>query len=130
MFNNKWNATHKLNWDPELQLDKNGFTGFQLNLIKELKGLLQSYSIGYSEELTEHKDLYDENRIVKMIRISLNDSFDSQFWIYHDMAEYNLKSLHHIYEEWGYISPSELYEKYILNAKSIIDNNNTSHNRR
>ena len=41
MFNNKWNTKHKSNWNPELELDENGFTGFQLKLIKQIKDLLQ-----------------------------------------------------------------------------------------
>ena len=88
--------------------------------MKELKNLFVSNSIQYVEEVSEHTDLVDLNKIVKMITLSLKDYSESQLWIYHDMAEYNVIKKHAIFEEWGYISPEELQEKYIKSLREIL----------
>ncbi|UJF29355.1 hypothetical protein L0B70_10990 [Kaistella sp. 97-N-M2] len=88
--------------------------------MKEIKNLFDSNSIQYVEEVSEHTDLADLNKIVKMITLSLEDYSESQLWIYHDMAEYNIIKKHAIFEEWGYISPAELQVKYIKSLRDIL----------
>ena len=117
MFNNKWKENHLSYWNPQLELKSDGFSGFQSELIKQVKDLLNSNSIKYIENVSQHRDLDDKDRVVKMVTLTLTDFLESSLWIYHDMAEYDLNKSHHIYEEWGYLSPIELQDKYI---KSII----------
>jgi hypothetical protein len=121
MFKNKkWNIEHEQFWKAELELNNEGLSNFQKTLLIDVKYLLNSNSINYSEEVAEQSDLNDHSKIVKMFTLTLNQFKDSKFWIYHDMAEYNLDHIHHIYEEWGYLKPNDLKEKFIKTAKGIL----------
>ncbi|ESU19857.1 hypothetical protein FEDK69T_31140 [Flavobacterium enshiense DK69] len=55
-----------------------------------------------------------------MITLSLNDYPESKIWIYHDMAEYDLNKIHHIYEEWGYLNPNDLKERFLNSIREIL----------
>ena len=120
MFNKKWNENHRLNWKSELELKNDGYSGFQLKFMKELKILFDLNSIEYVEEVSKHIDLFDSNKIVKMIVITLKNYPESQLWIYHDMAEYDITKNHAIFEEWGYISPVELREKFVNSLREVL----------
>ena len=120
MFNRKWNENHQLNWNKELELESHGYSGFQLQLMKELKILFDSNSIEYVEEVSEYNDLSDRNKIVKMIVLKLKNYSESQLWIYPDMAEYDVIKKHAIFEEWGYISPIQLREKFIKSLREVL----------
>ena len=120
MFKNKWNENHRSYWNPQLELKSDGFSSFQSELIKQVKDLLNSSFIKYTENVSQHTDLNDKDKVVKMVTLTLTDFLESSLWIYHDMAEYNLNKSHHIYEEWGYLSPVELQEKYIESVIHIL----------
>ena len=120
MFNRNWNRNHEESQKTPLELNSEGFSNFQAELLNKIKELLHSNSIKFTVENTEHIDLNNSDRKVKMITIHLNDLPESQIWIYNDMAEYEINKIHHIYEEWGYLTPVELQEKYIENIKEIL----------
>jgi hypothetical protein len=120
MFNRSWNRNHEEFWKTPLELNSEGLSNFQSELLDKIKELLNSNSIKFIENKSEHYDLDNSDRIVKMVNIILNDFPESQFWIYNDMAEYKLNKIHHIYEEWGYLSPFELQEWYIKNVREIL----------
>ena len=120
MFNTKWNENHQLNWNSELEFKKDGYSGFQLQFMIELKILFDLNSIEYVEKVSENIDLLDSNKVVKMIVLTLKDYSESQIWIYHDMAEYDITKKHAIFEEWGYISPVELREKFINSLREVL----------
>ncbi|MBS4040308.1 MAG: hypothetical protein KGZ81_06875 [Flavobacteriales bacterium] len=120
MFNRSWNRNHEEFWKTSLELNSEGLSNFQSELLDKIKELLNSNSIKFIENKSEHYDLDNSDRIVKMVNIILNDFPESQFWIYNDMAEYELNKIHHIYEEWGYLTPVELQEWYIKNVREIL----------
>ncbi len=120
MFNNKWNKNHIALWKIPLEINANGFSNFQSNLLNVTKNFLESNEIKYSEEITTHIDNVDENKIVKLITLTLTDFLNSKLWIYHDMADYDINKKHHIFEEWGYLSPIDLQEKFIENLHIVL----------
>ncbi|WP_417940370.1 hypothetical protein [Flavobacterium sp. RS13.1] len=120
MFNRNWNRNHEESWKTPLELNNEGLSNFQAELLKKIKELLYSNSIKFIVKNTEHIDLNNSDRKVKMITILLTDLKESQIWIYNDMAEYEINKIHHIYEEWGYLTPIELQEKYIKNIREIL----------
>lgn len=113
-----WNADHILNWEKYLELNDSGFSNFQNELFSKLKILLADFSIPFETEITEHLDLNDKNKIVKMITLTLGEN--SKFWIYHDMADLEIKNQHEIYEEWGYLKPEDLINKYLKSAEELL----------
>jgi|TARA_B110000211_G_C13852463_1_gene452822 inhibitor of KinA sporulation pathway (predicted exonuclease) len=114
----EWNGNHILYWRKPLELNNFGFSVFQNKLLNEIEIVLKDSGISYETEITEHKDLEDKNRIVKMIKLTLNEK--SKFWIYHNMAELDLKGKHEIYEEWGYLKPEDLIKKYLKSTKELL----------
>ena len=121
MFENKkWNIEHEQFWKSELEMNNDGLSNFQYGLLNEIKYILDSNSITYKEENSKHIDINDDSKIVKMITITLNQPKESKFWIYHDMAEYELDNIHHIYEEWGYLKPNDLKERFLKTAREIL----------
>ncbi len=120
MFNNSWNTNHINFWEIPLELNSEGFSNFQIELLSKIKYLLSTNSIKYTEEISEHLDLNENNKFVKLVTITLSDFEKSELWIYHDMAEYDLINNHHIFEEWGYLNPVELEETYLKNVKKIL----------
>lgn len=121
MFNNKWNKDHILFWKIPLELNSDGFTGFQTGLTNAVKTLLESNQINYTEEIEEVIDsLSDDYENVKLVTLTLTDHNDSKLWIYHDMAEYDINKKHHIFEEWGYLSPTDLQERYIKKLSEVL----------
>ena len=120
MFNSNWNKDHKAFWKSALELNDEGLSNFQNELINEVKVLLNSNSIKYLEKTSKHFDLNDNEKIVKMITLSLIEYSESKIWIYNDMAEYDINKIHHIYEEWGYLTPNELQEKFLSGIRKIL----------
>lgn len=121
MFENKkWNIEHEQFWKSELEMNNDGVSNFQYRLLNEIKYILDSNSITYKEENSKHIDINDDSKIVKMITITLNQPKESKFWIYHDMAEYELDNIHHLYEEWGYLKPNDLKERFLKTAREIL----------
>ena len=118
----EWNENHILNWKKYLELNDSGFSIFQKELVSKLETVLTNCGISYEIEITEHTDLNDENRIVKMITLTSNQN--SKFWIYNDMAELEVKKKHEIYEEWGYLKPEDLINKYIKSARELLKTKN------
>ena len=114
----EWNENHILNWKKPLELNDSGFSVFQIELVSKLENVLAVCGIHYETEITEHYDLTSENEIVKMIKLTLNEH--SKFWIYHNMAELEIKGKHEIYEEWGYLKPDELIKKYLESTKELL----------
>ena len=119
----EWNKNHISHWKKELILNDSGYSLFQNKLLEKLENVLTDFGISYVTEITEHKDLEDGNRIVKMITLTLDEN--SKFWIYHDMGEFDLKKEHQIYEEWGYLKPSDLINKYIKSTTELLKNSGT-----
>ena len=117
----EWNENHILNWKKPLELNDSGFSGFQNELVSKLKNVLSDCGISYETEITEHPELIDENRIVKMI--TLTSDGNSKFWIYHNMADLEIKKQHEIYEEWGYLKPEDLINEYLKSTKELLKNN-------
>lgn len=113
MFNNKWNKNHIASWKIPLEINGDGFSNFQSSFLSEVKSFFESNEIKYSEEITTHIDNIKDNKTVKLITLSLTDFSNSELWIYHDMADYNINEKHRIFEEWGYLSPNEMQEKFI-----------------
>lgn len=114
----EWRKKHILYWRKYLELNEDGYSLFQTELLDKLENVLTDFRISYVIEITEHKDLNDGNRIVKMIMLTLDE--DCKFWIYHDMAEFDLRNEHEIYEEWGYLKPQDLMDKYIESMKKQL----------
>lgn len=119
----KWNENHISYWKKELILNDSGYSFFQNKLFKKLENILTDFGISFVTKITEHKDLEDENKIVKMITLTLDEN--SKFWIYHDMAEFDFKKKHQIYEEWGYLKPNDLINEYIKSILELLKNNVT-----
>lgn len=119
----EWNINHIHFWKEYLDLNNEGFSSFQNELFGEIKKVLNDYNISFVGEVTEHQDLNDKNRVVKMITLILDDN--SKFWIYHDMAEFDLRNEHEIYEKWGYLKPQNLMDRYLESMKKFLklDNN-------
>ncbi len=118
---NKWKKDHINFWQESLELRNDRFSLFQIKLNDHLKNLLDRNSVEYKTEITEHLDINDKSRTVKMITISLQNRTDSKFWIYHDMADFKLNKKSQIYEEWGYIKPNDLIEEYLKSTKEILE---------
>ncbi len=119
----EWNKNHIHFWKEYIDLNNEGFSSFQNELFGEIKKVLNDYNISFVGEVTEHQDLNDKNRVVKMITLILDDN--SKFWIYHDMAEFDLRNEHEIYEKWGYLKPQNLMDRYLESMKKFLklDNN-------
>lgn len=115
----EWNENHILNWTKPLELNDSGFSGFQSELVYKLKNVLADFGISFEIEISEHDDLNDESRIVKMI--TLTSDGNSKFWIYNDMAELEIEKKHEIYEEWGYLKPEDLISEYIKSVKKLLN---------
>jgi hypothetical protein len=118
-----WNKKHDENWKTQLELNSEGFSNFQVVLIEKVKETLNLNSISFSEEISIHNDLNNYDREVKMITLNLNDFSESKIWIYHDMAEYEINKIHHVYEEHGYLTPEELQEEFLKSMSEIIEAN-------
>ena len=114
----EWNKNHILYWGKSLELDDSGFSVFQNELIGKLKQVLNDNNISFVSEVTEHSDLNDKNKIVKMILLTLDEN--SKFWVYHDMADFIIKNESQIYEEWGYLKPEDLINEYLKSAKELL----------
>jgi hypothetical protein len=114
----EWNKNHILYCSKYLELNDNGYSLFQTKLLDELENVLTDFRISYVTEITEHRDLNDKYKDVKMITLTLDDN--SKFWIYHDMAEFDLRNEHQIYEEWGYLKPQDLMDKYLDSVKDRL----------
>jgi len=120
MFNNKWNKNHIALWKIPLQINADSFSNFQLSLLNEVKNLLESNGIKYYEETTTHFDNIGDNEVVKLTTLTLTDSINSKLWIYHDIADYDINKKHQIFEEWGYLSPNELQEKFVESLQVVL----------
>lgn len=116
----EWIAEHIELWKDELKLDNEGYSKFQLFLFTKVKTELTEQNIDFTLETTEHPSLDNEDITVKLITLTLSNLKDSKIWIYHDMAEYDIKGTHHIYEEWGYLKPAELQDKFTKSFKDIL----------
>lgn len=114
----EWNKNHIFHWKKEFILNDFGFSLFQNELFEELKSVLIDFEISYETDISKNKDLDEENRIVKMITMTLDEN--SKLWIYHDMAELDIKKKHQIYEKWGYLKPSDLINEYIESIKELL----------
>lgn len=79
MFNRSWNRNHEEFWKTSLELNSEGLSNFQSELLDKIKELLNSNSIKFIENKSEHYDLDNSDRIVKMVNIILNDFPESQF---------------------------------------------------
>ena len=124
----EWNENHIIHWEKSLELDDSGFSFFQNELLSKLEKVLIDCGIEYVTEIAEHKDLNDKNRIVKMITLILDEN--SKFWIYHDMADFNIKNEHQIYEEWGYLKPEDLINRYLKSTKELLKLKNNGSEKR
>jgi len=120
MFNSKWNKNHKLLWKNSLEQDDDGFSGFQLTLAEDIKCLLNANAIKFTEEVAVYFDYTGDYEYVKLVTIILDELPDSKLWVYHDMAEYVINKEHHIYEEWGYLSPEDLQNRYLNSICEIL----------
>lgn len=118
--NKQWNKNHILNWKSHLETDKKGFTLFQKKMFDKLKQELMDNSISFSKEITEHKDLNDENRIVKMITLTLDKYQKSKFWIYHDMVDFIINNKSQIFEEWEYLNPEDLIFECLKSTRELL----------
>jgi hypothetical protein len=121
LFKNEWNETHVRLWEPYRELNNEGFSQFQIELQKLVETVLRANAIEFLVESTDEPHLNDDTITVKLITLSLTNYFDSVIWIYHDMAEYDLIKQHHIFEEWGYLSPKDLYQRFIENIIKILN---------
>lgn len=120
--NREWRENHILYWKKPLELDISGFSYFQIELREKLEKILNNHSILFAIEITEHADLNDRNRAVKMITLILDGN--SKFWIYRDMAELSINNEHQIYEEWGYLKPEDLIKRYLNSTKKLLNQKN------
>lgn len=114
----EWRENHILYWSKYLELNEKGFSLFQTELLDRLENVLTDFGISYVPEIIEQEDLNDERRVVKMITLTINEN--SKFWIYHNMAEFALGSEHEIYEEWGYLKPQDLMDRYLISMKKLL----------
>ena len=121
IFKSSWNTEHKKFWKISLELNNEGFSNFQTELNNKITQLLNTNSIKFTENITEHADVNDNSKKVKLIELSLNDFTESKLWIYHDMAEYDINKKHHIYEEWGYLKPEELQKVFVENMCDVLN---------
>lgn len=121
IFKSSWNTEHKKLWKISLELTNEGFSNFQTELNNKIKQLLNTNSIKFTENITDHTDLNDNSKKVKLIELSLNNFTESKLWIYHDMAEFDINKKHHIYEEWGYLKPEELQKIFVENICDILN---------
>ena len=112
----EWNENHIIYWKKSLELSDAGFTIFQNELLDKLEQVLIHQAISYDTEITKHLD--DENRIVKMVVLTLDKN--SKFWIYHDMADLTIEKKHRIFEEWGYLKPEDLINEYLKSTKELL----------
>jgi len=117
------NKRHDENWKTQLELNSDGFSNFQVELIEKVKEILNSNSIRFSEEISENQDLDNYDRKVKMVTLILNDFQESKIWIYHNMSDYEINKIHHVYEEYGYETPEELHKEFVKNISKIIKAN-------
>ena len=115
----EWNENHIFHWKKYLELDDSGFSLFQNELVSKLKSILKVCGNSYETEITEHYDLNDADRIVKMIKLTLDEN--SKFWIYHNMADFTIESENQVYEEWGYLKPEDLINEYLKSAKELLN---------
>lgn len=114
----EWNENHILYWKKYLELNDAGFSIFQNELFSKLENVLTDCGESYETEITEHDDLNSENRIVKMIQLTLNKN--SKFWIYHDMADFMIENESQVYEKWGYLKPEDLINEYLKSTKELL----------
>ena len=117
----KWNTEHIEYWNDELKLDNDGYSKFQLILFTKVKTALTDQNLCFTSEITEHSHLDNKDTALKMITLTLGNLNDSKIWIYHDMAEYDLMNTHHIFEEWGYLKPDDLRDRFIYLMKTEIN---------
>ena len=120
MFNRNWNRNHEEFWKSSLELNKDGLSYFQAELTEKIKKVLNSLSITFKEKITEHSDINNRDRIVKMITITFLENPKSKLWVYNDMAEYEINQIHHIFEEWGYLSPTELQKRFLTELNETL----------
>ena len=113
-----WNRKHILFWKDSLIIQTDGYSLFQTNLLDMVKELFDSNSIVYNTSVSYGPDLNNSDITVKAITVNFNETSD--LWIYHDMAEYNITEIHHIYEEWGYLKPTDLNDEYLKSVKAIL----------
>jgi len=114
----KWRKEHIEYWRDDLLIRDNGFSNFQSILRNKTIEILDSASITYEESISNHLALNEKDKKVKMIALKLDN--ESEVWIYHDMAEYDIGGTHHIYEEWGYLKPAELQDEFTKSFKDIL----------
>ena len=114
----EWNKKHISFWKDSLMIQPDGYTLFQTNLLNKIKEIFDSNSIDYKISVSNHPDLNNPDITVKMVTVNFNET--SKLWIYHDMAEYDISEIHHIYEEWGYLKPSDLNDEYLKSVKTIL----------
>jgi cyclophilin family peptidyl-prolyl cis-trans isomerase len=118
--NQKWHQNHIQFWGRYLEINNEGFSLFQTKLQSQLNDLLDRNAVEYLTEIKEYKDINGKNKIVKMITVKVNDTNNSKFWIYHDMADFDLNKNHQVFEEWSYLDPEELIEKYLKSTMGIL----------
>jgi hypothetical protein len=119
----EWRKNHVIYWQNFLELNNSGFSLFQIELRDKLIHILSNNTISYVTEIVEHRDLNDESRIVKMITLTSDDNL--KFWIYHDMAELEIDNKHEIYEEWGYLKPQDLIDRYLKSTEKLLISKNS-----
>jgi len=114
----EWNNNHADNWNKFLNLNDLGLSLFQNNLLIDLKQILKNNTIRFDSKIKEHKEIDDNNLMVKLITVSIDEN--CKFWIYYDMAELDLKGKHQIYEKWNYLKPQDLIAEYLKSTKEIL----------
>jgi hypothetical protein len=122
---NKWNAVHNEFWKIELEQDEAGCSIFQRDCVSRVEFTLNGHEILYSIEKIELKYELDKKGIATLISFRFAKDGDSKIWVYNDMAEFDISGTHKIFEEWGFLKPSDLKEEFIEALIEEINKNST-----
>ena len=120
MFDNNWNQKHKKLWESSLEINNEGLSYFQVNLTELINIILNTFSLKYEVEITEHIENNSNNKTFKMLTFKFLEKADSKIWVYNNMADFEIDGKHCVFEEWGYLSPKELETQFIRNLKNIL----------
>jgi hypothetical protein len=115
-----WNKRHTEYWKESLQFDQNRLSFFQVELVDKLREQLNNCSLQYSIKITDFKDFDKEKKEVKLVTMTIDKWPGSKLWIYNNMADFEIDKNHQVFEEWGYLKPNDLMDKYLESLNELL----------